>query len=101
MDINLRYIAVSATVPNLQDIATWLSAKRKCIHNYFVHTRQLSFAFSIFDQAFYHHIYVAISFSEEYRPIKLDRFVYGYSQSESNMFLFDKKLNWKYVYIVM
>lgn len=64
MDINLRYVAVSATVPNLQDIATWLSAK-------------------------------PISFSEEYRPIKLDRFVYGYPQSESNMFLFDKKLNWK------
>lgn len=29
MDINLRYIAVSATVPNLEDIATWLHAKRR------------------------------------------------------------------------
>lgn len=25
----LRYMAVSATIPNLQDIATWLNAKRK------------------------------------------------------------------------
>lgn len=32
MNIDLRYIAVSATVPNLEDIATWLNAKRKaCI----------------------------------------------------------------------
>lgn len=29
MKNNLRYIAVSATVPNLQDIATWLKAKRE------------------------------------------------------------------------
>ncbi|KAK4519788.1 Serine/threonine-protein kinase [Mucor velutinosus] len=64
MDINLRYIAVSATVPNLQDIATWLHAK-------------------------------PISFSEEYRPIILERFVYGYPYQEGNMFLFDRKLDWK------
>lgn len=37
---------------------------------------------------------LAISFSEEYRPIKLERFVYGYPQ-EGNMFLFDRKLDWK------
>ncbi|GAN10881.1 DEAD/DEAH box DNA helicase [Mucor ambiguus] len=64
MDVNLRYIAVSATVPNLEDIATWLHAK-------------------------------PISFSEEYRPIKLERFVYGYPYQEGNMFLFDRKLDWK------
>ncbi|KAI8646499.1 P-loop containing nucleoside triphosphate hydrolase protein [Parasitella parasitica] len=64
MDINLRYIAVSATVPNLEDIATWLHAK-------------------------------PIAFSEEYRPIKLERFVYGYPYREGNMFLFDRNLDWK------
>ncbi|KAI9483482.1 MAG: Sec63 Brl domain-containing protein [Benjaminiella poitrasii] len=65
MDNNeLRFIAVSATVPNLNDIATWLNAK-------------------------------PISFSEEYRPIRLDRFVYGYPQHEENMFLFDRRLDWK------
>ncbi|KAI8091711.1 P-loop containing nucleoside triphosphate hydrolase protein, partial [Thamnidium elegans] len=61
---NLRFIAVSATVPNLQDIATWLKAK-------------------------------PISFSEEYRPIKLNRFVYAFPLHEPNMFLFDRKLDWK------
>ncbi|ORE05888.1 P-loop containing nucleoside triphosphate hydrolase protein [Rhizopus microsporus var. microsporus] len=63
----IRYIAVSATVPNLSDISTWLNAK-------------------------------PIAFSEEYRPVRLDRFVYGYPQKEDNMFLFDRKLDWKLVY---
>ncbi|KAI8383054.1 hypothetical protein BD560DRAFT_444155 [Blakeslea trispora] len=61
---NLRFIAISATVPNVSDIAIWLNAK-------------------------------PISFSEEYRPIKLKRFVYGYQHAEDNMFLFDRKLDWK------
>ncbi|CAO3667117.1 unnamed protein product [Rhizopus microsporus] len=63
----IRYIAVSATVPNLNDISTWLNAK-------------------------------PIAFSEEYRPVRLDRFVYGYPHKEDNMFLFDRKLDWKLVY---
>ncbi|CEG75811.1 hypothetical protein RMATCC62417_10796 [Rhizopus microsporus] len=62
----IRYIAVSATVPNLNDISTWLNAK-------------------------------PITFSEEYRPVRLDRFVYGYPQKEDNMFLFDRKLDWKLI----
>ncbi|GAA5808710.1 hypothetical protein MFLAVUS_002105 [Mucor flavus] len=61
---NLRFIAVSATVPNLQDIATWLKAK-------------------------------PITFSEEYRPIKLNRIVYAFPLHEPNMFLFERKLDWK------
>ncbi|KAG0802168.1 hypothetical protein G6F22_000523 [Rhizopus arrhizus] len=67
MDSQIRYIAVSATVPNLNDIAVWLQAK------------------------------CTIAFSEEYRPIRLERFVYGYPQTDHNMFLFDRKLDWKFV----
>ncbi|CEI90137.1 hypothetical protein RMCBS344292_04467 [Rhizopus microsporus] len=62
----IRYIAVSATAPNLNDISTWLNAK-------------------------------PIVFSEEYRPVRLDRFVYGYPQKEDNVFLFDRKLDWKLI----
>ena len=82
MEINLRYIAISATVPNLQDIATWLNAKRE-------------FSFEIHRVSFLSNFSLAILFSEEYRPIKLERFVYGYPQTESNMFLFERNLNWK------
>ncbi|CAO3703252.1 unnamed protein product [Rhizopus stolonifer] len=65
----MRYIAVSATVPNMNDIAVWLQAK-------------------------------PIVFSEEYRPILLERFVYGYPQTDYNMFLFDRKLDWKLLEII-
>ncbi|KAI8973261.1 hypothetical protein BDF20DRAFT_881380 [Mycotypha africana] len=69
METSLRYMAVSATVPNLIDIATWLNAK-------------------------------PIAFSEEYRPIRLERFVYSYPQMDGNMFSFDQKLNWKLLDII-
>jgi hypothetical protein len=40
-------------------------------------------------------MFIAISFSEEHRPIRLERFVYGFPRHEDNMFLFDRKLDWK------
>ncbi|KAI8092154.1 Sec63 Brl domain-containing protein [Gilbertella persicaria] len=69
MASNIRFFAVSATAPNLSDIALWLKAQ-------------------------------PLSFSEEYRPIKLQRFVYPYPQSEINMFLFERKLDWKLLELV-
>ncbi|KAI7865296.1 Sec63 Brl domain-containing protein [Spinellus fusiger] len=64
MHHSIRYIAVSATVPNLQDIASWLDAE-------------------------------AVSFSEEFRPIPLQRIVNTTYFKGDNMFLFDKRLDWK------
>ncbi|KAL0072907.1 Sec63 Brl domain-containing protein [Phycomyces blakesleeanus] len=61
---SIRYIAVSATVPNLQDIADWLDAR-------------------------------AMSFSEEFRPVRLERVVQSTSPKGNNMFLFEKNLDWK------
>ncbi|KAI8992252.1 P-loop containing nucleoside triphosphate hydrolase protein [Pilobolus umbonatus] len=66
---SIRYVAVSATVPNLNDIAQWLNGQ-------------------------------AISFSEEHRPIQLERYVYGYRPTEDNMFLFDRKMDWKLLDII-
>lgn len=83
----LRFIAVSATVPNLQDIAIWLKAKRN------LSTARLVNKYTFFANLLI--VYIAISFSEDYRPIKLERFVYAYAQNDVNMFLFDRRLDWK------
>ncbi|KAI8099039.1 Sec63 Brl domain-containing protein [Halteromyces radiatus] len=69
MDHNLRFVAVSATVPNVQDITTWLNA-------------------------------TALTFSEDYRPIRLERFVYGYPLRGGNTFAFEKSLDWKLLDII-
>ncbi|CAO3632232.1 unnamed protein product [Cunninghamella echinulata] len=68
MENKLRYVAISATLPNLQDITNWLDA-------------------------------IPLEFSEEYRPIPLDRHVYGYP-CKSNVFSFEKNLDWKLLNII-
>ncbi|CAO3595889.1 unnamed protein product [Absidia cylindrospora] len=70
MDHGLRIVAVSATIPNLQDITTWLNAS-------------------------------ALTFSEEYRPIPLDRYVYGYPSRGTNSYAFEKSLDWKLLDIIV
>eukprot|EP01105_Mastigella_eilhardi_P000393 TRINITY_DN1048_c0_g1_i1.p1 TRINITY_DN1048_c0_g1~~TRINITY_DN1048_c0_g1_i1.p1 ORF type:complete len:608 (+),score=102.51 TRINITY_DN1048_c0_g1_i1:889-2712(+) len=62
----LRFIAVSATIPNIEDIATWLDCSPECV----------------------------LSFGEEYRPVKLEIHVVGYPRS-NNDFIFDRNLNFK------
>ncbi|KAI7880880.1 P-loop containing nucleoside triphosphate hydrolase protein, partial [Lichtheimia hyalospora FSU 10163] len=64
MQHKIRFFAISATVPNVNDIADWLQGE-------------------------------ALTFSEEYRPVKLERIVYGFPFSGDNMFVFDKRLDWK------
>ncbi|SAL96238.1 hypothetical protein [Absidia glauca] len=70
MDHDLRFVAVSATVPNLEDITDWLNAS-------------------------------ALTFSEDYRSIRLDRFVYGYPLRSGNVFAFEKSLDWKLLDIII
>ncbi|KAK3349149.1 putative HFM1/MER3 protein [Lasiosphaeria hispida] len=67
---NVRFIALSATVPNSDDIARWLGRN---------HTNQQLPAFRE-------------TFGEEFRPVKLDKFVYGYD-CNGNDFVFDKFLD--------
>ncbi|OJJ40268.1 hypothetical protein ASPWEDRAFT_123002 [Aspergillus wentii DTO 134E9] len=69
---NVRFVALSATVPNSEDIATWLG-KDATNHHVPAHREH---------------------FGEEFRPVKLQKFVYGY-QSNGNDFAFDKMCNSK------
>ncbi|KAL4942666.1 hypothetical protein BDV06DRAFT_211637 [Aspergillus oleicola] len=69
---NVRFIALSATIPNSEDIATWLGRNATSQHV----------------PAHREH------FGEEFRPVKLQKFVYGH-QSHLNYFAFDKFLNSK------
>ncbi|KAI9699997.1 MAG: Sec63 [Candelina mexicana] len=64
---SVRFVALSATVPNSEDIATWLG-KDSSNQNLPAHRE---------------------TFGEDFRPVKLQKFVYGY-QSNGNDFSFDK-----------
>ncbi|KXX76301.1 ATP-dependent DNA helicase MER3 [Madurella mycetomatis] len=69
---NVRFVALSATVPNSDGIAKWLGRDHK--------NQQLPAHCE--------------TFGEEYRPVKLQKFVYGF-ESNSNDFIFDKFLDQK------
>ncbi|KAH2544902.1 hypothetical protein KXW97_001735 [Aspergillus fumigatus] len=64
---NVRFVALSATVPNSEDIACWLG--KDAMNQHVPAHRE--------------------HFGEDFRPVKLQKFVYGY-QSYSNDFAFDK-----------
>ena len=69
---NVRFVALSATVPNSDDIATWLGKDPMNAHLPAVRER----------------------FGEEFRPVRLQKHVRGY-QSNSNDFAFEKTLDAK------
>ncbi|KAM0716552.1 hypothetical protein Q7P37_007997 [Cladosporium fusiforme] len=69
---DIRFVALSATVPNSQDIATWLGK----------------------DSLNYHIPAPRERFGEEFRPVPLVKHVCGYS-SPANDFAFEKTLNGK------
>ena len=71
---NIRFVALSATIPNSEDIATWLG--RDTTNQHIPAHRE--------------------HFGEDVRPVKLQKFVYGY-QSTLNDFAFDKMCNSKLV----
>lgn len=67
VDSNVRFVALSATVPNSEDIAAWLG--RDPTNQHLPAHRE--------------------RFGEEFRPVKLQKFVYGY-QFNGNDFALDK-----------
>ncbi|KAI9466064.1 P-loop containing nucleoside triphosphate hydrolase protein [Lactarius psammicola] len=68
----VRFVAVSATVPNIDDVARWISSR---------HSNGAA---------------ATLSFGEEYRPCQLSRFVYGFPRGKNqNDFLFARSLNYR------
>jgi len=70
---NVRFVALSATIPNSDDVAMWLGRN---------HTNQQLPAHRE-------------TFGEEFRPVKLQKFVYGYDYKGTNDFYFEKMLDSK------
>lgn len=69
---SIRFVAISATVPNIDDVAKWLGRDHQNQHE--------PARFEVF--------------GEELRPVKLQRYVYGY-EGASNDFCFEKTLDGK------
>jgi ATP-dependent DNA helicase HFM1/MER3 len=69
---NVRFIALSATVPNPQDIATWLGKDHT--NGHIPAHREI--------------------FGEDFRPVKLQKYVYGF-EANVNDFAFDSVLDGK------
>ena len=70
----VRFVAVSATIPNLKDIAMWLGRKGVSAE--------------------------VCSFGEEFRPVKLKKVVLSYPKISTNTFAFDHALNYKLLKII-
>ncbi|CAG8531592.1 3121_t:CDS:10 [Cetraspora pellucida] len=76
-----RFIAISATVPNIEDVASWIN---------------LGFQS---DNKFPQNNVKILQFGDEYRPVRLSRQVLSYP-SDGNIFKFDKTLNDKLLDII-
>ncbi|CAG8592851.1 5563_t:CDS:10 [Dentiscutata erythropus] len=81
MGTNSRFIAISATVPNIEDVASWIN---------------LGFQN---DNKFPQNNVKILQFGEEYRPVRLSRQVLSYP-TDGNVFKFDKTLNDKLLDII-
>ena len=77
MGANVRFVALSATVPNLHDVAVWLGKD---------HTNQ-------------HLPAHRETFGEDFRPVRLQKHVYGY-EGMMNDFVFEKVLDGKLAFLI-
>lgn len=86
---NLRMILLSATVPNIRDIAHWIGS-----------SSGFGGMATVFEVSHRHVFLMQKSadrkqFGEEYRPCKLTRHVYGYPRKNQNDFQFTRTLDFK------
>ncbi|KAF2674280.1 P-loop containing nucleoside triphosphate hydrolase protein [Microthyrium microscopicum] len=70
IDADVRFLALSATIPNAEDIALWLGKNS--------HKQEQP---AILER-----------FGQEFRPVRLQKVVCGYRSTTTNMFAFDKML---------
>lgn len=75
---SVRFVALSATVPNSEDVAVWLG--KDSLHSNLPAHREV--------------------FGEEFRPVQLQKVVYGYPV-RSNDFVFDSILESKWVFVLI
>jgi ATP-dependent DNA helicase HFM1/MER3 len=75
-----RIIALSATLPNINDIANWLGAT----------DHVFSFGIAIYELFFNNGV-----LGPEYRPVPLTLHTLGYKNSKENSFLFDRNLDFR------
>ncbi|KAL5529500.1 hypothetical protein ACEPAG_5485 [Sanghuangporus baumii] len=75
---NIRFIMVSATVPNIRDIADWIGNP----------SIDANASATVFE------------FGEDYRPCKITRHIYGFTRKNQNDFQFSRTLDYK-VYSVL
>ena len=95
---SIRFVVVSATVPNIEDVASWIgdgtldgsaTIMQVSIRSYLRRSDVLSLPPAI-DACF------AVQFGEEYRPCKLTKIVYGIPHKrEQNDFAFQKTLDYR------
>ena len=62
---SMRIVALSATLPNVEDLSEWLECES------------------------------SFSFGPDYRPVQLDTHVVGFNENGKNGFMFEKSLNYK------
>ncbi|KAI1436469.1 hypothetical protein GGR50DRAFT_223618 [Xylaria sp. CBS 124048] len=74
---SIRFVAISATVPNIDDVAQWIGRDHQNQHE--------PARFEVF--------------GEELRPVKLQRYVYGY-EGANNDFIFEKTLDGKLNFLI-
>ncbi|KAK0567856.1 ATP-dependent DNA helicase MER3 [Tilletia horrida] len=77
----IRFIALSATVPNLQDVAEWISRNASVGPNPKADEQGVPTSFADL-----------FKFGDEYRPCRLSKFVYGYPKMKDD-FAFTGSLN--------
>lgn len=100
--IKIRFMAVSATLPNIEDVAKWLGGVNESAMYYkYVTIQQVILSVSLVDYSIFYLLFY-FRISEELRPVKLNKIVLGYPCGPNMApFKFDMSLTYKLKPIIM